>query len=130
MLRVLAIARGAVIGSIVMACAAGAASRVAARSIEIEDFEISVAVDHAGGLDVTKTLRLKFEGAWNGIIRSIPLQNVTSRGERRSLGVRLESVTDQAGRRLDVSTSRRGADIDLKIWVPGASSAVSVVTIR
>jgi uncharacterized membrane protein YgcG len=107
-----------------------AAGPALARSIEIDDFDVDIAVDETGGFDVTETLRLRFEGTWNGVIRTIPIQNVTARGERRSLGFRLASVTDDAGAQLEVAQIRRGADLDLKIRVPGASDAVETVVIR
>lgn len=102
----------------------------AARSIDIEDFAVDLRVDESGGVDVTETIRLRFAGPWNGIIRSIPIQNVTSRGERRNLGFRLGSVTDDAGGGLEVTTSRRGPDVDLRIRVPGAADATRTVVVR
>ncbi|MFM9058797.1 MAG: DUF2207 domain-containing protein [Planctomycetaceae bacterium] len=118
------------IAAAVVACAVGSAAPAVARSIEIDDFLVDVAIDAQGGLDVTETIRLRFSGQWNGIIRTIPIQNVTSRGERRSLGFRLVSVTDEADHHLEVTKSRRGADMNLKIRVPGAADAVRTVVIR
>ena len=125
----IAIVRRALAG-IVVACATVTAGSAVARSIEIDDFAVDLVVDEGGGLTVTETLRLRFAGQWNGIIRNIPVQNVTSRGERRNLGFRLESVTDETGRKLEVKRTRRGADMDLKIRVPGAADAVRTVVIR
>lgn len=122
-----AVARAALVAAAVVAVPAGSAS---ARSIEIEDFAVDVQVNESSDLDLTETIRLRFHGSWNGIIRNIPIQNVTSRGERRNLGFRLESVADEAGRPFEVTRSRRGADVDLKIRVPGAADAVRTVVIR
>lgn len=107
-----------------------AAGPALARSIEIEDFDVTIAVKGSGAFDVKETLRLRFTGAWNGIVRSLPIQNVTNRGEHHSLGFRLASVTDDAGKQMDVWQSRRGADMDIKIRVPDASDAVRTVVIR
>lgn len=113
-----------------VACIATWACPAVARSIEIEDFFVDVTVDESGGFDVVETLRLRFDGQWNGINRAIPIQNVTSRGERRSLGFRLESVTDESGIRLETQKTRQGADVNLRIRVPGAADAVRTVVIR
>jgi len=121
---------GAWLVAVLVACAVSPASATAARSIVIEDFALDLRVDESAGLALTETIRLRFEGPWNGIIRTIPIQNVTSRGERRNLGFRLESVTDETGTRLEAAKGRRGADIDLKIRVPGAADAVRTVVIR
>ena len=115
---------------LVLLAAAVPAPVAVARSIEIEDYAVDIRVDGSGGLGITETIRLRFAGQWNGIIRAVPIQNVTSRGEQRHLGFSLEAVTDEAGRALEVKRSRRGADVDLKIRVPGAADAVRTVVIR
>ena len=115
--------------AVVVTLAAWAASPVAARSLVIEDFAVDLRVEESAGLAVTETIRVRFDGEWNGIHRAIPIQTVTSRGERRNLGFHLESVTDESGTRLETQKRRRGADVNLRIRVPGAVDAVRTVVI-
>lgn len=115
---------------LLVAVVAAAGLPAAARSIEIDDFTVDLRVEESSAFTVAETLRVRFDGDWNGIIRSIPIQYTTPSGEGRSFGFRLESVTDEAGNRLDTQKSRRGAYVDLKIRVPGAANAVRTVVIR
>ena len=50
------------------------------RSWLIEDFRAEVHVKRSGDIDVTETLQVRFEGSYNGIFRTIPVQYVTPRG--------------------------------------------------
>ena len=113
--------------ALVLACAA--VETAFGQSGDIDDFDVEVVLNESGVIDVKETLRVRFVGRRNGIVRVIPVQNMTSSGERRSLGFRLLSVTDDAGTRLEVQKTRRGADMDLRIRVPGAEDAVRTVVI-
>ena len=54
--------------------------RTVARSWVIEDFRAEIHVKRSGVIDVAETLRVRFEGSYNGIFRTIPIQYVTPRG--------------------------------------------------
>jgi hypothetical protein len=112
-----------------MPYAAGAAAR-AERSIGIESFDATIVLDEAAELDVTETIRLRFEGAWNGIHRRIPVEYTAGPNERYALRFTLVGVSDEAGRPLATERSRARHQEDLKILVPGATDAVRTVVIR
>src|SRR5207244_10854858 len=59
---------------------AAAASQAAARSLTIESFDVDVRVARDASIDVTETVRPRFEGAWNGIYRTIPVDYRTPQG--------------------------------------------------
>ena len=100
------------------------------RSIVIEDFDAAIGVSESALVEVTETIRLRFTGEWNGIHRRIPIRYVDARGENYGLRLNLLGVTDEAGKRLEVSRSGQRQEDDLKIWVPGAANAVRTVVIR
>ena len=100
------------------------------RSIAIEDFDAAITVAESGAVEVAETIRLRFTGAWNGIHRRIPVRYTDDRGENYGLRLNLLGVSDEAGKRLEVSRSRQRHEDDLKIWVPGAVDAVRTVVIR
>ncbi len=105
-------------------------SRCLARSIAIEDFSVAIEVDESSTLEVTETIRLRFDGQWNGIHRSIPVASRTPQGLTHHIGLQLQDVSDERGQRLKVERSRHGNDVDLKIYVPNAADAVRTVVIR
>jgi uncharacterized membrane protein YgcG len=114
----------------VLVLAGAALGSAFGQSGDIDDFDVAIVVDESGAIDVKETLRVRFVGQRNGIVRVIPIQNVTTGGDRRNLGFRLLSVTDDAGTRLEVNKTRRGAVMDLRIRVPGAVDAVRTVVIH
>jgi len=111
-----------------VACLSG--SPCLARSITIEDFSVAIQVDESSTLEVTETIRLRFEGQWNGIQRSIPVASRTPNGLTHHIGLHLQDVSNERGQRLKVERRRHGDDVDLKIYVPNAANAVRTVVIR
>ena len=118
--------------SILALAIALAAARPAAaqRSLEIPGFHARVAVDPDGSIDVTETIRVRFNGKWNGIYRKVPVEYRTSRGFNWSIRVSLLSSTDDGGRELRTETAREGHFITYRIWVPGAEDADRTVVLR
>lgn len=102
----------------------------AARSWLIEDFRAEIHVRRSGEIEVTETLRVRFEGSYNGIFRTIPVQYVNPHGFTYKLRLDVNAVEDASGRALDYETSRERHYRKLKIWVPGARDAVRTVVIR
>lgn len=101
-----------------------------ARSIVIEDFDAALTVAVNGSLEVVETIRLRFEGQWNGIQRFIPVDYQAGPSGSYRLRLAVERVTDAAGAPLRVDRSHVGHSLALKIWVPGAADAVRTVVIR
>jgi hypothetical protein len=70
------------------------ASPCLARSITIEDFSVAIQVDESSTLEVTETIRLRFEGQWNGIQRSIPVASRTANGLTHHIGLQIQDVSN------------------------------------
>jgi uncharacterized membrane protein YgcG len=101
-----------------------------ARSIAIEEFHADLEVHEDGTTTVTETLRVAFEGEWNGIYREISLRHETASGKRERLRLEVEQVTDLAGEPLRHEVRRGRDEQELQIWVPDAVNAVRTVVIR
>lgn len=118
---------------VLLALAAGLASPAAlhARDIIIRDYQSDAVVNRDGTTDVTETLRVYFEGSWNGVFRDLSLQHRTGQGRRARLDVDVVSVTDDAGRSLQYwEESPESGVLRIKVAVPGASDAERTVVIR
>lgn len=109
---------------------ADAASAARDRSLAVERFDADLVVYRSGRVHVTETIRYRFDGSWNGVWRSVPVDYRTPGGFRYDLRLDVKEVTDDAGRKLKVETSREGPYRKLKIWVPDAVDAVRTVVIR
>ena len=100
------------------------------RSWYVEDFHADVHVRRSGVVEVVETLKVRFEGSYNGIFRTIPVEYRTRANLNYTLGLEVLSVEDEAGRGLRYETSRERHYRKIKVWVPGASDAVRTVIIR
>jgi len=118
---------GVALAAALLLCLPAAA---AARSIAIEEFHAAIRVEDSTAIEVVETIRLRFEGAWRGIHRFIPVEYRSSQGIAYHLAVDFQGVTDGAGTPLTVERSRRGNDVDLKIYVPAAEDATRTVVVR
>lgn len=101
----------------------------AARSLVIESFDVEVVVNRNGSFQVTETIRPRFTGSWNGIYRTIPVED-RYRGFNRSLFLELLSITDERGIALRYKASRERHYQKFAIWVPGARDATRTVILR
>jgi hypothetical protein len=123
--------RDSLVGWAVVALLACLPATAIARSIAIEDFDVSIDVDPAGTLAVTERIRLRFEGQWNGIHRLIPVEYRTPQGYAYRLRTGRWNVTDaETGQALKVRRSFERNCVDLKIFVPGAADASRTIAIR
>ena len=102
----------------------------AVRSWVIQSFDVEVRVLPSGALSITETIRVRFEGAYNGIFRLIPIEVRVPGGLNHSIFLDVQSVTDGGGNALEYKSSREGHFRKLKIWVPGAENAVRTVVIE
>jgi hypothetical protein len=100
------------------------------RSWRVEDFHADVHVLRSGFVEVVETLKVRFEGSYNGIFRTIPIEYRTRANLNYTLGLEVLSVEDEAGQGLRYETSRERHYRKIKVWVPGASDAVRTVVIR
>jgi len=107
-----------------------AAAAPTLRSWHVEDFHADVRVHRNGDVEVVETLKVRFEGSYNGIFRTIPIQYRTRANLNYKLGLDVSGVEDEAGQKLRYETSRERHYRKIKVWVPGASDAVRTVVIR
>ncbi|QJD29939.1 DUF2207 domain-containing protein [Methylococcus geothermalis] len=105
-------------------------SQVQARSLVIQSFHADIVVGADGGLDVTETIRPRFEGSWNGIYRSIPVEYTTPQGFNDHLFLDLLGVTDQQGVPLKVEDGSERHYRKFKIWIPGAEDVAKTVMLH
>ena len=112
-----------------LAATAGPA-RGQGREWRLSSFDAVIEVFRSGDIVVTETLRPTFDGSYNGIYRTIPVEYETDRGFRYRLIVDVESIEDENGNALEYEDDRQGRDYRLKIWVPGAVDATRTVVIR
>ena len=101
-----------------------------ARSLVHESFHADIRVFPDGELEVTETIRTRFEGSWNGLYRFIPVQYVTPQGFSYKLRLELESITDELMRPLRYETTSERHFRKFTIWIPGAQDAIRTVVIR
>src|SRR3954465_13423457 len=100
-----------------------------ARSWHITDFSGTYVVDEHGGVVATERITVLFEGRYNGIYRTIPVEYPGPRGTNYTLFLEIVSVTDDRGNALKYESKRDGAYRKLKIYVPGAQDTVKTVVI-
>ncbi len=107
-----------------------AAPPAAARSLALNDFQMTAEVARDGSVPVQETITARFEGFWNGIVRLIPLLANRATG-LEPLGVTIESVTDAHGRPYRVESQPRGGERELRIFIiPNARDASRTVVLR
>src|SRR5258706_16067166 len=107
-----------------------AAPAGAQRSYTIERFDALIRVAPDASLDVTETITARFVGSYNVIYRKIPVIYRMPQGLNWTLGLKLQSVTDDRGRRLNVETSREQHYIKFKVWIPGAANATRTIVLH
>jgi len=100
------------------------------RSWRITSFHAEVEVFRSGQIVVTETIQPRFDGQYNGIFRTIPVEYRTPAGFRYELRLDVESVTDEAGNELRHERDREGEYVKVTIWVPGAVDATRTVMLR
>lgn len=111
-------------GAIVCALSSPAAAQE--RSWRIENFHADIRVLESGAIEVTETIRPRFNGSYNGIYRTIPVEYRIP-GFRYKLRLSVDAVTDADGNPLRYESKRDGDYQNTKIWVPGAVDTVRTV---
>jgi len=91
-----------------------------ARTLRIRDFHAELDVLPDSSLDVTETIHVDFDGAWQGIYRNIPVEYEGPGGFNYSLFLTDISATDSDGAPLRIEKQRSAENLQLKIFVPAA----------
>jgi len=115
---------------ILLFLALSATSLSAQRSYSIERFDARIRVNADASIDVTESITAQFVGSYNGLFRVIPIKYRNAQGLNWTLGVSLQSARDDQGHDLRTETSRQGASIKYKVWIPGAVNATKTLVLR
>ena len=101
-----------------------------ARSFVLSRFDVELQALSGGELLVTETVSPRFEGAWNGIERLIPVEYRTPQGFNYSLLLERVTVTDEHGAPLKFESSRERHYRNFRIWIPGATDATRTFVLK
>jgi uncharacterized membrane protein len=101
-----------------------------ARSYRVSNFESTVHVDENGSIRVAEKITFVFNGSFQGVFRTIPVDYPGPAGSNYSLLLKVGSVTDENGSALKTSQSTSKGFLTLKIYVPGANDATRTVNIE
>ena len=116
-----------------VACAVAVLSFAAgaqARTLTIQNFNEHVEIAANGTIDVTESIDFRFDGAWNGVLRNIPVDYTTPQGFDYSLTLTPLSITDDSGNALKYEQSTQGRYEQFKIYVPNAVDTTHTVVIH
>lgn len=100
-----------------------------AREWRVTDFQGTYSVDERGGVFVIERITVEFQGQFNGIFRTIPVEYPGPRGTNYSLFLKVAGVTDDRGNTLKHELSREGPYRKIKIYIPGAIDTSRTVLI-
>jgi len=96
------------------------------RTLDIRSFRSEILVRRDGSLSVKETIVVQFQGEWNGIYRTIPVEYRSSQNLNYTLRLRVTGVHDEAGNELRSEQERQGGDLQIKgIGNPNAISPSS-----
>ncbi|HEX2168044.1 MAG TPA: DUF2207 domain-containing protein [Longimicrobiales bacterium] len=104
-------------------------ARAQERSLDIQEMNARIVVTRSGDVSVTEQFVVRFNGSWNGIYRSIPVEYDGPGGLNYTLRLDVESVTDDAGTPLRYEEERAGGSKRIKMWVPGANNATRTIVL-
>ncbi len=101
-----------------------------ARSFVLSRFDVEIHVLPTGALHVVETISPRFEGAWNGIERQLPVEYRTPQGFNYTLLLDEISATDEQGTPLKLEESRERHYKNFRVWIPGAQDATKTFVLR
>jgi uncharacterized membrane protein len=107
--------------------AAVAPAHASQRTLDIREFGARVTVTTSGTIVVSERITVRFNGTWNGLYRTIPVEYQTDQGLRYLLRLRVRSVTDGAGNELHYESGRDRHYQRFRIQVPDATDATHTV---
>jgi uncharacterized membrane protein len=88
-----------------------------------------IVVTRSGEVSVTERFVVRFNGSWNGIYRTIPVEYSAPGDLNYTLRLRIESVTDDTGTPLRHEVDRVGDSRRVKMWVPGAEDVTRTIVL-
>jgi len=100
------------------------------RSLRIESFDVRVEVREDAAVEITESIRFRFDGSWNGVYRLIPIEYRTPQGFSKSLLLDVDEVRTAGGRELRYEESRDRHYRRIQIWVPDAQDRSETVVLR
>ncbi len=124
------ISRFAALLAVAFLCSTLPTAVQAQRSLEIEDFNVTIAVGDDAVIRVMESITVRFNGQWNGFYRTIPVEYRNPQGFSYRLFLDLEDVRDESGRELRTEVSRDRYNRKIKMWVPGAQDVTRTITLR
>ena len=101
----------------------------AAKSWRISNFHTTATIGADGSAAIQEDIALVFIGEYHGIYRTIPVEYPGPHGTNYKLFLKITSVTDANYDPLKYETRRRGAYLELKIYIPNASNSSKEVRI-
>jgi len=107
----------------------GKALPASARSWRIADFNDNIAIGADGSTAVHERITLVFDGSFQGITRTIPVEYPGPNGTNYTLFLDVAGVTDENGQKLKYESHASGDYRNLKIYIPGAEDASRTVEI-
>ena len=113
----------------IAAVVVGFAAPLSARSYRIADFNDTITVGSDGSTAVHERITLVFNGSYQGITRTIPIEYPGPRGTNYTLFLNVTGVTNENGQKLKYESSVKGDYRNLKIYVPGAEDTTRTVEI-
>jgi uncharacterized membrane protein len=113
---------------LLLLCAA--ASPAWARSYRISNYVDTIHVGDDGSARITEQITFVFTGPYQGVYRNIPLDYPGPNGSNYSLFIKVESITDDRGTKLNYEKKTSGGYLKLKIYVPGATDATRTVNVE
>jgi hypothetical protein len=102
---------------------------LAARSYRIADFNDTITIGSDGSTVVQERITLVFDGQFQGITRTIPVEYPGPNGTNYTLFLNVTGVTDENGQKLKYESHTSGDFRNLKIYVPGAEDVTRIVEI-
>ncbi|TAL18948.1 DUF2207 domain-containing protein [Patescibacteria group bacterium] len=90
---------------------------------QISDFDAAIAVNPDATIEVTEKITVYFPAPRHGIDREIPVRYRARFGNRQTIRLTVESVTDQNGSPLPYALSRLGGDLRIRIGDPNRTVA-------
>ena len=100
------------------------------RTLTIERFATTIQVKPDATLEIEEAIAARFDGKWNGIYRTVPVEYRTPQGFNWSVRLDLLGAMDGSGQPLRVESARERHYIKYKIWVPGAENTSKVIVLR
>ncbi len=85
---------------------------------DFRTFDAAYVLDASGAITITEDMDVVFNEPRHGLIWKVPVRYATDTGDRRSVRLRVLSVTDAEGNAVPFETSNDGDDLAVKIGDP------------